>query len=291
MRVRDSRAARRGSVVHRKRPEELYPSDYPEQKQDKVSAWGSSLKDSVSGNSLVEGFLKFFLTTQTDLTCLFVLKMDGRSRRVQHQRIKGKTFPLVLILPAGTAELSCGHHDTRVKGEMCSQKPTGTRDQTLGPRDQSTNTALILSQTTASFPDFTSESDWIAFPAMWHLSCPDTVDTTGQTTYSTPLAKSNAWSLLLTKAALIFDQKYNTNCDISSNVFSMWIYCDIWFIPVICIWIFSIIPPVFRNLIYCSRNTSDYYQWWKQFTHFCEKRCPRNIKQQTLFNIENNKEH
>ncbi len=54
------------------------------------------------------------------------------------------------------------------------------------------------------------------------------------------------------------------------KMFSVWIYCKILFISVLQRCIFSIITAVFsvtwssEIIIICSRNISDYYQWWKQ---------------------------
>lgn len=131
MQVRDSRVARRGSVVHRNRPEELYPSDYPEWEEDKVCTWRSSLRDNVRTlcrNSLwSDDFLKFVLTARTDLTCLFGLKMDRCFRRVRHERIKGKTFCSYwfFLCRRHRSELWSSCH-TRVKDEICLQKSKRT---------------------------------------------------------------------------------------------------------------------------------------------------------------------
>lgn len=75
--------------------------------KDKVSTWGSLLKDCVKmlcrNSHWSDGFWSSFLTArqtqQTDLMFLFRLKMDRRFKTVQHERIKGKTVSLVLISP------------------------------------------------------------------------------------------------------------------------------------------------------------------------------------------------
>lgn len=109
--------------------EELYPSDYHERRvKDKVSTRGSSLKDRVkmlcrnshwSDDSFnKKSFLTEHQTQQTEPMFLFRLKMDRRSKTVQHERIKQKTV-LVLISPLQETGLSCGHHAMQESKVKC----------------------------------------------------------------------------------------------------------------------------------------------------------------------------
>lgn len=65
-----------------------------------------------------KSFLTEHQTQQPDLMFLFRLKMDRRSKTVQHERIKQKTV-LVLISALQETDLSGGHRATQGSKVKC----------------------------------------------------------------------------------------------------------------------------------------------------------------------------
>ncbi len=158
--------------------------------------------------------------------------MDGCSRRVQHQRIKRKTFPSLqepqswaVVIMTRKSKVKCVRKNQQGPEYKCC---FNTHSQTTAFvswfylwKWLDSHSLLCGTCFCPNVVDTTGQTTYSTPLAKLHTvhHWPNYIQyTTGQTTYSTPLAKSNAFflkkSLLLTKAALIFWSKYNKNCDI-----------------------------------------------------------------------------